>query len=168
MTIWIGIPSSSTTPSHSLSLSPLCDLGALWLGRRAGHHLAYGLLVLGVLSATAAVLSGNAAATEAWDGPAAEPLATHESLATWTLLLGLGAVLGRLPLHLKGRLDRMAALCVDCPRFPDRRLGLVDGLLRQRIGLCPRLGRTSRWLSNGWLAKSVWLIFARNFFTPAN
>ena len=36
-------------PIALLSLSPLCDLGALWLGRRAGHHLAYGLMVLGVL-----------------------------------------------------------------------------------------------------------------------
>ena len=92
-------------PIALLSLSPLCDLGALLLRRRAGHHLAYGLLVVGVLAATAAVLSGNAAATEAWEGPAAAPLATHESLATWTLLLGLGAVLGRLPLHLKGPLE---------------------------------------------------------------
>ena len=92
-------------PIALLSLSPLCDLSALWLGRRAGHHLAYGLLVLGVLAATAAVLSGNAAADKAWEGPAAEPLATHDTLATWTLLLGLGAVLGRLPLHLKGQLE---------------------------------------------------------------
>ena len=34
-------------PIAFLSLSPLCDIGALWLGRRAGHHLAYGLLVFG-------------------------------------------------------------------------------------------------------------------------
>ena len=116
-------------PIALLSLSPLCDLGALWLGRRAGHHLAYGLLVLGVLAATAAVLSGNAAATKAWEGPAAAPLATHESLATWTLLLVLGAVLGRLPLHLKGRL-------AGWPLYTWIALGVLIGGLVLWTGYC--------------------------------
>ena len=56
-------------PIALLTLSPLCDVGALWLGRRVGHHIAYGLLVLGVSSSVAAVLSGNSAASAASDQP---------------------------------------------------------------------------------------------------
>ncbi|MEE3258338.1 MAG: DUF2231 domain-containing protein [Candidatus Latescibacterota bacterium] len=91
-------------PIALLPLSPLCDLGALWLRRRDGHHLAYGLLVLGALAASAAVLSGNAAAEGHWEGRAAAQVMAHEDLATWTLLLALGTALGRLPLQLKGPL----------------------------------------------------------------
>ena len=75
------------------------------------------------------MLSGNAAADKAWDGPAAEPLATHESLATWTLLLGLGAVLGRLPLHLKGRL-------AGWPLYAWIALGVLIGGLVLWTGYC--------------------------------
>lgn len=92
-------------PIALLPLSPLCDLAALWLRRRDGHHLAYGLLVLGTLAACAAVLSGNAAAAGQWQGEAAVQVSAHEDLATWTLLLALGTALGRLPLHLKGQLS---------------------------------------------------------------
>ena len=89
-------------PIALLSLSPLCDLGSLWLRRRDGHHLAYGLMLLGTVGVCAAVLSGNIAAAAHGEGPAVVSVAAHEDLATWTLLLGIGIVLGRLPLHLKG------------------------------------------------------------------
>ena len=91
-------------PIAFLTLSPLCDLAALCLRRKEWHHLAYGLIVLGALASCAAVLSGNAAADGHWEGPAAAEVSAHEDLATWTLLLALGIVLGRLPLHLRGRL----------------------------------------------------------------
>jgi uncharacterized membrane protein len=89
-------------PIALLPLSPLCDLAALSLRRREGHHLAYGLMVIGALSACAAVLSGNAAAEGYWHGSAAVEISAHEDLATWTLLLALGAALGRLPMQLRG------------------------------------------------------------------
>ena len=109
-------------PIALLSLSPLCDLAALWLRRRDGHHLAYALMVIGALASCAAVLSGNAAAEDHWQGPAAEQVSAHEDLATWTLLLALATALGRLPLHLKGQLhSRMLYLWIA--------VGIVVGVL---------------------------------------
>ena len=90
-------------PIAFLTVSPLCDLLALILRRRALHHLAYGMMVLGALAACAAVLSGNASADGHWEGSAAAEVSAHEGLATWTLLLALGTALGRLPLHLRGQ-----------------------------------------------------------------
>jgi uncharacterized membrane protein len=92
-------------PIALLPLSPLCDLCALWLRRRDGHHLAYALMILGTLVACATVLSGNAAAEGHRESGVAEQIALHEDLATWTLLLGLVISLGRMPLHLRGRLE---------------------------------------------------------------
>lgn len=92
-------------PIALLPLSAGVDLLAWWRGKEDGHHLAYGLLVLGTVGALAAVLSGNAAAAPHWQTPLAEKIHRHEDLATATLFLCLAIVLGRLPLHLRGPLQ---------------------------------------------------------------
>ncbi len=89
-------------PIALLPLSAALDLYALWRRRSDWHSLAYALWALGVAGALAAVISGNAAAAEHRQDPLVDALiARHEDWATAALLLGLGVLLGRLPLHLK-------------------------------------------------------------------
>ena len=93
-------------PLALLPLSLLVDLVA-WIRRRERWHAgAYYLLVLGPLAALAAVLTGTrAAAPYRADSRVLEPLEQHEDLVTWVLVVFLVVVLGRLPLHLQGRLQ---------------------------------------------------------------
>ena len=67
---------------------------------------AYYLLVLDVLSALAAVFSGNEAALPfRGEEELVEHIEKYEDLATLVLFFFLGVALGRLPLQLQGRLD---------------------------------------------------------------
>ncbi|NKB70444.1 MAG: hypothetical protein GKR89_25525 [Candidatus Latescibacteria bacterium] len=90
-----------------LALLPVAaglDLAALLARRSNWHNWAYAALVLGVVGAVASVLSGTAAA-EGEEGAQADLVVVHEDWATWSLVLFIAVVLGRLPLHLQSRLQ---------------------------------------------------------------
>lgn len=94
-------------PIALIPLGALLDLYALWRGGKIWHQFAYTTLTLGVLCAMIAVLTGNAAAAEHWGREGVKDvLSAHENWATGTLLLGIALVLGRLPMHLRGDVDR--------------------------------------------------------------
>ena len=90
-------------PLVLLPLSVCVDLAAWWRRRPEWHQLAYTLLVLGTLAALAAVLTGTEAASRWPHAGVQEQMDRHEDLATISLFVFLGIVLGRLPLHLLGR-----------------------------------------------------------------
>jgi uncharacterized membrane protein len=93
-------------PIVLLPLSAGLDLLAFLRRRPKWHSLAYGILLLGSLAALLAVWTGNdAAAPYRRDAAVQQHLARHEDLATVALFLFLGIALGRLPLHLRGRLQ---------------------------------------------------------------
>ena len=95
-------------PLVLLPLSVALDLCA-WLARRpSGHLLAYGLLVLGTISALAAMLTGTASADAHLAGPYRAHIGRHEDLATVVSLLFLAVAIGRLPLQLRRRLEDWA------------------------------------------------------------
>ena len=95
-------------PLVLLPVSVGLDLSA-WLGRRPSRHgLAYVILVLGTLSALAALLTGTAAANAHLTGPVGSHIVRHENLATIVSLLFLVVTIGRLPLQLRGRLEDWA------------------------------------------------------------
>ena len=90
-------------PLVLLPLSVCVDLAAWWRRRSDWHLFAYTLLVLGTLAALAAVLTGTEAASRWPHSGVKEQMDRHEDLATISLFVLLGIVLGRLPLHLLGR-----------------------------------------------------------------
>lgn len=101
-------------PLVLLPLSVSLDLAAWWRQRPEWHLLAYHLLVLGILAALAAVLTGTEAAGRWAHGTVQKQIDLHEDLATIALFVFLGIALGRLPLHLLGRLQdwRLKSLIV--------------------------------------------------------
>jgi uncharacterized membrane protein len=96
-------------PLVLLPLSFGVDLAG-WIGKRPDWHRgAYYLLVLGVLSAVAAVFTGNEAALSyRGEVKVLEHIEEHEDLATLVLFVFLVVALGRLPLQLQGRLQGWA------------------------------------------------------------
>jgi uncharacterized membrane protein len=83
----------------------LVDLAAWARRREEWHGFAYLLQALATVGMLVAVLTGNAAAVVYRDdGRVADLIQRHEDLATLALLIFLVTVLGRLPLHLQGRL----------------------------------------------------------------
>lgn len=91
-------------PLVLLPLSAALDLAALARKEAGWHRLAFVLLWLGILSAAAAVLSGNSAADPYRQDPALRvPVEAHEDWATGVLLLFLALGLVRVPLEMQRR-----------------------------------------------------------------
>ncbi len=112
------------------------------VGAEAGewHVGAYYLLVLGAVGAVVAVLSGTeAAASYRSDAEVLEHIERHEDLSTLVLFFFLVVALGRLPLHLQGRLQGRAlkawilAAGVGCGLL--WQTGLYGGELVYRYGV---------------------------------
>ena len=83
----------------------LVDLAAWARRREEWHGFAYILQALATVGMLVAVLTGNAAAVIYRDDVrVADLIQRHEDLATLALLIFLVTLLGRLPLHLQGRL----------------------------------------------------------------
>ena len=89
-------------PIAQLTFSLIVDLAALLAKRPAWHPVAYALLVAGTVAATAAVISGNAAAAPYREIEViGELVGQHEDSGSLVLVLYLIVTLGRLPLQLR-------------------------------------------------------------------
>ena len=91
-------------PVALLTASLFVDLVALARRQDRWHRVAYGLLVGGVLTASAAVISGTEAALPyRSQSEVADLIQQHEDFGTIAFIVFLATVLGRLPLFLQRR-----------------------------------------------------------------
>ena len=90
-------------PIALLTASVVVDLLALARRQMQWHRFAYGLLVAGLLTTSAAVITGTGDALPHRDGELAELIEQHEDLGSVVFLVFLATALGRLPLFLQRR-----------------------------------------------------------------